>query len=48
MFDNHALRDKWEKEFDDRFIQPVLTSLFTEVHGQINELLSDINGSFFR
>ncbi|KAI6652351.1 E3 ubiquitin-protein ligase [Oopsacas minuta] len=35
------LRDQWEKEFDKKFIRPVLSSLHTDVHRQMEQVLSE-------
>ncbi|KAI6655769.1 E3 ubiquitin-protein ligase [Oopsacas minuta] len=35
------LREQWEKEFDMKFIQPILTSLNTDVQKQMEQVLSE-------
>ena len=35
------LREQWEKEFDKKFIQPILTSLHTDVQREMQQVLSE-------
>ena len=35
------LREQWEREFDKRFIQPILNSLHTDVQRQMEQVLSE-------
>ena len=35
------LREQWEREFDRKFIQPILSSLHTDVQRQMEQVLSE-------
>ncbi|KAI6655776.1 E3 ubiquitin-protein ligase [Oopsacas minuta] len=37
----YKLREQWEREFDKKFIQPILTSLNTDVQKQMEQVLSE-------
>ena len=42
---NRELRQKWEKAFDNKFIQPILNSLQTTVQDQLNLVLKEEKSS---